>query len=151
MKNVLMIIALMTCFGIHSQWVYGEIFNGLGKPSLKRAYNLIDNNEYLSLEINDTTTKPLIGLGNFYFCGDKIFIDFILVVKGVNKLYKVNLIKARNNKKYYINNSIWTNEFIADFKLASKCLIKINQEYCIDQDYTFNFSKSAAAYNYMIK
>jgi hypothetical protein len=150
MKNLLMMMALMMCFVANSQWTYKTI-NSEFDGSFKKAYTITNNNGYLTMEVGDTITKPFIGLAGSYFCDEYTNIDFVLVVKGVNKVYKVQGMKASDSRMYYINDSIWTDEFVDDFKSASKCSIRVNQSYCTDEYYTFNFSGSTAAFNFITK
>ena len=150
MKNLLMMMALMMCFVANSQWTYKTI-NSEFDGSFKKAYTITNNNGYLTMEVGDTITKPFIGLAGSYFCDKYTNIDFVLVVNGVNKVYKVQGMKASDSRMYYINDSIWTDEFVDDFKSASKCSIRVNQSYCTDEYYTFNFSGSTAAFNFITK
>jgi hypothetical protein len=57
--------------------------------------------------------------------------------------------KSKDSQCYYFDGSIWTEEFIADFKNASKCSIRVNQSHCQNDYYTFNMSGSTAAYNFI--
>ena len=145
-----MMMALMMCLVANGQWTYKTI-NSEFDGSFKKAYTATNNSGYLIMEVGDTITKPFIGLAGSYFCDEYTTIDFVLVVQGVNKLYKVRGMKASDNRMYYIDHSIWTDEFIADFKSASKCSIRVNQEYCTDEYYTFSFSGSTAAFNFITK
>ena len=45
---------------------------------------------------------------------------------------------------------MWTDEFIKDFKSASKCFIRVQYQWC-DYHYQFDFSGSAAAYDFITK
>ena len=78
------------------------------------------------------------------------YIDFILVVNGKNKKYKLSG-KSEDGRMCSFDESIWTDEFIKDFKSASKCSIRVNQDYCIDYYYQFDFSGSTAAYDFITK
>jgi hypothetical protein len=150
MKNLLMMMALMMCFVANSQWT-NKIINSEFDGSFKRAFTATNNNGFLMMEESDTVNKPFLGLSGSYFCDDETLIDVVLVVQGVNKVYKIDAMKSGDNEMYYINDSIWTDEFVDDFKSASKCSIRVNQSYCTDEYYTFNFSGSTAAFNFITK
>tara|TARA_R110000868_G_scaffold56134_4_gene174042 strand:- start:201 stop:653 length:453 start_codon:yes stop_codon:yes gene_type:complete len=148
MKNVLMIMALMMCLVANGQWTY-KIIHSDFDGSFKRSFTATNNNGFLMMEESDTVNKPFLGLSGSYFCDDETLIEFVLVVKGVNKLYKIDAMKSGDSEMYYINDSIWTDEFVNDFKSASKCSIRVNQSYCTDEYYTFSFSGSTAAFNFI--
>ena len=161
MKKVkLMMMTLMMCLMtsvVFGQWAYKTInseFDGSGKI----AGTETNNGGYLAMGVGDSTyigttkiNRPFLFLGGSYFCDDYTYIDFVLVVNGVNKKYKLIGIRSRDGRAYYFNTSIWTDEFIKDFKSASKCSIRVNQDYCTDDYYQFDFSGSAAAYDFITK
>jgi len=76
-------------------------------------------------------------------------LNFVLTVNGVFKKYVLRG-KKSNDSRIYFFEGIWTDEFTKDFKSASKCSIRVNQDYCNDDYYIFNFSGSTAAYNFII-
>ena len=161
MKKVkLMMTTLMMCLitsVVFGQWTYKTI-NSEFDGSFKRAYTETNNDGYLMMEVGDSTyigttkiNRPSLCLRGSYFCDDYIYIDFVLVVNGVNKKYKLIGIRSRDGRMYWFDESIWTDEFIKDFKSASKCSIRVNQDYCTDDYYQFDFSGSAAAYDFITK
>ena len=161
MKKVkLTMMTLMMCLMtsvVFGQWTY-ETINSKSDGSFKKAYTETNNRGYLVMEVGDSTyndtTKiniPFLSLWGSYFCDDYIYIDFVLVVNGVNKKYKLIGIRSRDGRMYWFDESIWTDEFIKDFKSASKCSIRVNQDYCTDDYFQFDFSGSAAAYNFITK
>ena len=110
------------------------------------------------MEVGETTyndtikiNRPFLALGGSYFCDDYTYIDFVLVVNGANKKYELIGTKSSDSRMYYFDESIWTDEFIKDFKNASKCSIRVNQDYCTDDYYQFVFSGSTNAYNFITK
>ena len=158
MKKVkLMMTTLMMCLMtsvVFGQWTY----------EMDTDYYRVYPHAYtetigFGLEMEDITThigttkinRPILYLRGSYFCDDYIYIDFVLVVNGVNKKYKLIGIRSRDGRMYWFDESIWTDEFIKDFKSASKCSIRVNQDYCTDDYYQFDFSGSAAAYDFITK
>lgn len=167
MKKLKMImITLILCFisvVSFGQWTYKTI-NSEFDGSFKKAYTQTNNNGFLMMEvgeplilgekIGDTIKRPFLALKGSYFCDDVAYIDFVLVVKGVNKKYEFRGIKSNDSRMYYFDESIWSDvnsDFIGDFKNASKCLIRVNQDYCTDDYYVFNMSNSASAFNFITK
>lgn len=133
------------CFG---QWTYKHIksdFDG----TFKKAYTQINNGGFLLMEKGDKF--PFFALSGSYFCDDTASIDFVLVCNGVNKKYDIVGTKSKDSKYYYFDEEVWTEEFINDFKSASKCLIRVNQEYCSSDYYQFNMSNSTASFNFINK
>jgi hypothetical protein len=159
MKKLSM-IAVMMCLitnVVYSQWTYKTVkseFDG----SFKKAYTNTDNYGFLMMEVGEPNydgdtliQRPFLALGGSYFCDDTAYIDFVFIVDGVNKKYEIIGSKSSDSTMYYFNESIWTNEFIADFKNASKCFVRVNQDYCKKDYYQFVFSGSSASYNFIIK
>ena len=140
---------------VFGQWTYGMI-KGVLDGSSKIAYTEKNNDGYLEMVVGDRTysgtmksNRPSLTLHGSYFCDDYAYIDFVLVVNGVDKKYKLIGYISRNNRIYYFDESIWTDEFIRDFKSASKCSIRVNQYPCHDNHYQFDFSGSTVAYNFI--
>ena len=154
MKKVkLMMMTLMMCLMtsvVFGQWTcltIGSEFDG----TFKKAYTETNNRGYLMMEEGDSAyNSPFLSLWGSYFCDDYTYIDFVLVVNGVNKKYKLAG-KSFDGRMYWFDESIWTDEFIKDFKSASKCSIRVNQDYCTDDYYQFDFSGSAEAYDFINK
>jgi hypothetical protein len=153
MKITLM--CLITNF-VFAQWTHKTI-NSEFDGSFKKAYTETNNNGYLIMEFGETIyndngnkiNAPFLGLIGLYFCDDNAKIEFVFTVDGVNKKYELDGIKSTNSKMYFFSEYVWTDEFIKDFKSASKCLIRVNQTYCEDEYYKFNFSGSTSAYNFI--
>ena len=158
MKKVkLMMMTLMMCLMtsvVFGQWTEKKINSKSDGPS-KKTYTKTNNHGYLVMEVGDSvyngTIKsniPFLSLWGSCFC-DASYIDFVLVVNGENKKYKLTG-RAFDNSVYYFDESMWTDEFIKDFKSASKCFIRVQYQWC-DYHYQFDFSGSAAAYDFITK
>ncbi len=156
MKIKLMMIALMMCLSTFSfgQWSF-KVINSEFDGEFKKATTETYNNGYLTMEVRDPLYnnkflyKPFLALIGSYFCDDYTYIDIVLIVNDVNKKYKLKGTKSRDSRMYYFDESIWTDEFIKDFKGASRCSIRVNQDYCQDDYYMFNFSNSEKAYSFI--
>lgn len=160
MKNLKLMMTLMMClvtslsFG---QWTYKTI-NSEFDGEFKKSYTKTNNNGFLMMEVGDPTyqdsiiiKRPFLAIQGSYFCDESTTIDLVLVVNGTNIKYELLGEKSSDSRMYYFNEDIWTAEFIKDFKSATKCLIRVNQEYCRDDYYEFNFSGSTAAFNFITK
>ena len=152
MTTLMMCLMTSVVFG---QWTYGTI-NSKFDGSFKKAYTKTNNDGYLEMGVGDHTysgtiksNRPSLTLHGSYFCDDYAYIDFVFVVNGVNKKYKLTGCKSGDNRIYYFGGTIWTDEFIKDFKSASKCSITVHQYPCHDIYYQFDFSGSTVAYNFI--
>jgi hypothetical protein len=153
-KTITLLAILMVSANCYSQWTFKTI-NSDFDGSFKKAYTPISTTGYLFMEeINPDDTAnyklPVLALRGSYFCDDETAIDLILVVNGVNKKYQPIATKSTDSKYYFFNMNIWTDEFISDFKNASKCMIRANQEHCTDDLFTFNMDNSASAFNFVV-
>ena len=169
MKKVkLMMTALMMCLMtsvVFGQWTYTTLsslyyssfktaytktINSKPDGSFKKAYTKTNKRGYLVMEFDYTYNSPVLSLWSYSFYVGDIYIDFVLVVNGVDKKYKLTG-RAFDNRVYYFNGVIWTDEFIKDFKSASKCSIIVYQDYCPSDYYQFDFSGSEAAFDFITK
>ena len=156
MKKVkLMMMTLMMCLMtsvVFGRWTCKTI-NSRSDGPFKKAYTETNNGGYLVMEVGDSayndtikSNNPFLSLWGSCFC-DASYIDFVLVVNGENKKYKLTG-RAFDNSVYYFDESMWTDGFIKDFKSASKCFIRVQYQWC-DYHYQFDFSGSAAAFDFM--
>jgi len=118
----------------------------------KNYDSLIKYNTFIEIrQIPNGKKVPFFGLRGSYFCDDFCYIDFVLFVGNEKKIYQLRARKSSDSKYYYFQDIIWTDEFILHFKSASKCSIRVNQDYCDDDYYEFNMSGSTLAYNFITK
>ena len=143
-----MILTSLTSFGQWTHKVIDSDFDG----KFKKAYTQSNNRGWLMMEVSGTDEgKPFLYLAGSYFCDKNTTVDMVFVVNGEKHLYNLDVSKSEDSRTYYFPDGIWTDEFTAHFKAASKCLIRVNQEHCTDEYYTFNMSGSSAAYNFIVK
>ena len=151
-----LMMCLMTSI-VFGQWT-DETVNSEFDGSFKIAYTETINSKsdgYLIMEVGEPTyngtikiNRPFLALRSYHRFSDRsACIDFILVVNGVDKKYKLIGYRSSDDRTYYFDESIWTDEFIKDFKSASKCYIRVNQ----NDHYRFDFSGSAEAFDYITK
>lgn len=151
-----LIIALLTATNTFAQWTYKTVDNKFDEP-FKKAINLdYKTAGMMILEKSDYNFElgfnvPFFAVKGTYFCEEYPYVDFVFFVGGVK--YNYSFVGATSTDKEYIffNDEIWTAEFIRDFKSASKVLVRVNQSYCDNDYYEFNFSGSTAAFNFIIK
>jgi hypothetical protein len=151
MKKLFLLLTIVATNFTFGQWTSKTItsdFDG----SFKKAYTQNSGSGRLIMEsaTEDYPHAPFFALSGSYFCDDTGDIDFVLVVGLEKKQYSFKATKSKDSRMYYFNENVWTEEFITDFKTASKCLIRVNQDYCTNDYYEFNMSGSAQAYNFLI-
>ena len=162
MKKVkLTMMTLMMCLMtsvVFGQWTYEiDSFYCAPHPFASTEHN---NGGWLAMEAGDSTyigttkiIRPSLSLwapkDPSFWGGGYTYIDFVLVVNGVNKKYKLAGISSYGGCCF--DESIWTDEFIKDFKSASKCSITVYRVGYTIRHYHFDFSGSAAAYNFITK
>jgi hypothetical protein len=124
----------------------------MGDSWVEKNFNEILNLKKLYKLCNIKVIKiPSLYLHGSYFCDNETYIDFVLVVAGINVNYKISATKSKNSEIYFFDDSTWSDEFIKDFKNASKCMIRVNQNYCRSDYYEFNMSGSTSAFNFISK
>jgi hypothetical protein len=153
-------VVLFTCISnivTLGQWTY-EVIDNKFDNKFKKAYTETDNNGWLMMEVGDPifedsvwVPKPFLALRGIYFCDDYTYVDIVFIVNNVPKKYVFEATKSKDNRIYFFSESIWTAEFVGDFKRASKCLIRVNQSYCTDEYYEFSMTGSTAAYNFITR
>jgi len=143
-----MILTSLTSFGQWTHKVIDSDFDG----KFKKAYTQSNNRGWLMMEKSSTAeATPFLALAGSYFCDATTFVDIVFLVGGEKHQYKLYALKSTDSRMYYFMDDIWTDDFTAHFKAASKCMIRVNQEHCTDDYYTLNMSGSSAAYNFIVK
>jgi len=148
MKKLITILAIILFNSVNAQWVYKTIDNGFDE-SFKRAY-VADKNNEVFLTIEEDLSEPFMAILGPYYCDDIAIVEFVFIVNG-NKIHFSELAFKTEDNIYYFKSVIWTKEFKQAFLNSTSLKIRINQEYCGNDIYSFNMSKSTAAYNFIIK
>lgn len=157
--TVLVLFLLINSFSNNafSQWSYKTVNNQFDEP-FKKAITEVNNNGRLCMEVDEPYyidsiehKLPLLFLQGTYFCDEETTVDLILVVNGVNIKETFKVKKSNNSQIYFFYSGIWTEEFTKNFKLASKCLIRVNQSHCNEDYYTFKMTNSSKAYDFITK
>ena len=163
MKKVkLIMMTLMMCLMtsvVFGQWTYGTSSGMSGGK-----YSYTETNPYTLLAMYEgnricpssyaryNPSLVLYAVQDSCFCDCDTYIDsdFVLVVNGVDKKYKLTG-ETLGNIGYRFYGLTWTDELLKDFKSASNFSISVNQDQCHDHYYQFDFSGSEAAYNFITK
>lgn len=195
----ILIIALMMCLTTNvafGQWTpilewdggvtgndFKREFKGSFKTERNRGGYLVIKADSVEDDEGTVTIAPVLVLKAGYLCDRWVTIDVALVVNGKTKkhqsrarknistVWKVGSLSFTvvDNDSYTFAQTIWTDEFIRDFRSATRATITVNQdggsplnenlEYCKNdyaytnptKTYQFNFAGSAAAYDFVAK
>jgi hypothetical protein len=116
---------------------------------LKDLVEELRNTNKYATEKTKIVKSPLLYLYGTYFCDDVTIIDLTFTVNGESRKYNFKVYKSDDSKCYYFSKSIWDENFLNDFKSASKAKLRVNQSHCTTDYYEFSFSGSSNAINFI--
>lgn len=155
-KATLLLCLALIGLTASSQWTH-KVINSEFDGKFKKAFTKIDNGGFLAMEVGeipiDTSEDkyPFIYLMGVYFCDESTTMQIALFVGKEIKNYEAEATKSNDSRVYYISDDIWTPEFVSDFKKASRCSIRVNQDYCTTDYFSFNMTGSSNAFNFISK
>ncbi len=147
MKKVLS-VALLIATNTFGQWTYKTIDNKFDEP-FKKAISEDKRGNFIMLEQDENA--PFLAIKGSYFCEESLFVELSFQINGTKKLFAFDVDVSDDKRCLYFSEYIWDEEFTSAFKSANKLLVRVNQEYCTDDYFEFNFSGSTAAYNFINK
>jgi hypothetical protein len=153
-KATLLLCLALIGLTASSQWTH-KVINSEFDGKFKKAFTKIDNGGFLAMEVGeipiDTTDDryPFMYIMGVYFCDEGTTIEMALYVGKEIKKYDIRATKSNDSRTYYFNDDMWTPEFVSDFKKASKCSIRVNQDYCTTDYFSFNMTGSTDAFNFI--
>ena len=148
MKKLLFtLILLLSIYYAYSQWSFQSVSNGFD-DTYRIAYTSENNGSFLKLERLDNG-DILFYLQGGYYCDENPSIDLVFIVNGVSIKYYIE--GAKNNKSniMFFTDDLIDSELLDSFQKCSVLKIRINQEYCDSETYSFNMSKSTSALNFI--
>lgn len=149
MKNLLFTIALTTLISAtsYSQWSYNRVDNGFDIP-YRIAYTETYNKSFLKLENFEGAVAFYLQGG--YFCDETPFVEMsFLVGNEYQRFYKESSL-GEDNDIIFIMDDINGSNILSSFKNCSILKIRVTDDECEDEIYTFNMSRSASAFNYIL-
>jgi hypothetical protein len=151
MKNLLIIIALMATTA-KAQWVTKNVDNGIDEP-YHIAYCMSSSDGGI-LKLEENYGEIAFYIAGRYFCSDNPIVDIGIRVNGETHRYHIVGRKSRDNKSVFLIDNLLEDEradFLQDFKNASSLVMRVNEEHCTDEYYTFVMAGSTKAFNFMLK
>lgn len=152
MKKLLLIAAILMAKTTYSQWVFKTIDNGIDVP-YKIAYcTSSDKKGLLKMEQGDEGVA--LYLTGSYFCDENPSVDVALMVNGEPQRYNFYGYKSQDNETVFIIVNMLDEDrvqFLKDFKMCTKFIIRINETHCTSDIYSFNMLNSIKAFEFMSK
>jgi hypothetical protein len=121
--------------------------NGFDDP-YRIAYTSTNNGAFLKLE--NVGGSIIFYIQGGLYCDEEPYVDFIFVVNGVDVKFNRRCVKSNSNDVVFFTADLVNGEMYESFKKCSLIKIRINEDYCGSEIYTFNMNKSTSALNYMI-
>ena len=148
MKNLFLTIVLFFSVSVaYSQWNYERIDNGFDEP-YRIAYTKLNNNSILKLE--NVYGEIAFYIQGGYFCDEEPLVEMSFLVGSEYHKFYVYGAKGDDSKVIFIMDDINGSNILSDFKNCSLLKIRITDDICDDEIYTFNMSRSSSAFNYIL-
>jgi hypothetical protein len=151
MKKLLSLIIVTTLINVsYSQWVTRTVDNGLD-DTYKIAY-CPDANKSSLLKMEMVNDNIVLYVTGSYFCDDNPLIEIAMKVGASNVRYSFTGTKSRDSKTiFFINRMISyeTEDFIKNFELAERLVMRVNESHCEDEMYIFDMTNSRLALKFM--
>jgi len=143
--SVSMLLSVSNAF---SQWVTKAIDNGLDNP-YKIAYcdSKLSDSFYAKME--KSQSKMAFYVSGGFFCEDAILVDVAFKVNGEWKKYQFVGTTSSTKKTLFIIDDLTTSTCFEDFKSATDMVMRISDNVCGSEDYSFNMANSTNAYNFV--
>jgi hypothetical protein len=148
MKKILFTIILLTSISsTYSQWSFQSVSNDFDDP-YRIAYTSENNGAILKLErLSDGGVMFYIQSSDY--CDADPYVDLVFVVNGVNVKYYIEGVKNNQSDMVFFTADLVNSELLESFKKCSVLKVRVNQEYCDSEIYSFNMSKSTSALNFI--
>lgn len=129
-----------------AQWTYKTVQNGFDDP-FRKAYTQTNNGGFLAME--EDVEQPLLYLYGTYFCDDLIEVDMVFQTPSGDKKYRLESYKSKDSKILFFDQSLANEEFVSDFKSATRVRIRVNESHCRNEYYEFSMSGSTKALQFI--
>lgn len=144
MKKLFVIFALFTATKSQAQWENKVGDNGFDDPYRYSVCYTSDGQNFAKLEkLNDTSVLVVVYEG--YICNERPKIEYSFKVGNDNDKYDVYGVRSTDKKRVMMSAVVNTGDFVRSFKLASVMRIRLNDESCGSQIFTFDMTYSQSA------
>lgn len=151
-KLILITLTLMVSQLSYSQWITRNIDNGLDAP-YRIAY-AEDSRHKVLLKLEATESTIALYVTGSYYCSDYPIVDLAFKVGEESRRHTVVGKKSHDSKTVFIVFDLLEEDredFLNDFKQAKSVVMRINEETCTDEYYSFIMTNSSKAFSFMMK
>ena len=149
MKKSIFSIALLLLSGkAFGQWVNKSVDNGLDNP-YKIAYCDSKQSSMFYAKLEKTSKGTAFYVSGGYFCEDAILVDVSFKVNEEWKKYQFVGTTSSSKKSLFIIDDLTSQTCFEDFKSATDMFMRIKDNVCGSDDYTFNMTNSTNSYNFV--
>lgn len=154
MKKLILSVGMALTFNnAFGQWVNKFVDNGFDEP-YKICYNSAKNDDDVLAKLEfadyDGSGRIIFYIQGGYFCGETIKADISFLVNGVYEKYSTNGDVASDHESLFLIHDLRNDIILENFKKASMMKIRINDDICGEEIYTFSMTGSTSAYNYVL-
>jgi hypothetical protein len=147
-KLIFSVSMLLSVSNAFSQWMTKAVDNGLDNP-YKIAYCDSKQTDTFYAKLEKTSKGTAFYVSGGYFCEDAILVDLAFKVDGEWKKYQFVGYTSSSKKSLFIIDDLTTQTCLEDFKSATDMVMRINDNVCGSDDYTFNMANSTSSYNFV--
>jgi len=151
-KIILITLTLVLTQFSYSQWVTRSIDNGLDQPYRIAYAEDTRHKVLLKLEATENTIAFYLTAG--YYCSEHPVVDLAFKVGEENRRHSFIGTKSRDSKSLFIVYDLLSeanSDFLNDFKQAKSIVMRVNEEHCTDEYYSFIMTGSTRAFEFMMK
>ena len=142
-----MFVLLSSIGSAYSQWSFEYVKNDFDEP-YRIAYTTQNNSAILKLE--NVYGAIFFYIQGSYYCDENPLIDLVFVVNGENVRYNIIGQKSDKDDVIFFTGDLMNEEMVESFKKCSTLKIRVNENYCTSETYSFNMSKSTSALTYIL-
>lgn len=147
MKKLIISVGVMLSFGLNAQWINKNVNNGFDDP-YRICYTAENNGAVLKLENVDGIIVFYLNGG--YYCDDLLSVDFSFIVNGVTKKYSGLKSKSEDNTIVWLVDDLVADEMYLDFKSCSTLKLRITDNICETEIFSFSMAGSTSAINFIL-
>jgi hypothetical protein len=147
-KLIFSVSMLLSISNAFSQWVNKSVDNGLDTP-YKIAYCDSKQTTTFYAKLEKSTNGMAFYVSGGYFCEDAILVDLAFKVNGEWKKYQFVGTTSSSKSSLFIIDDLTTDACFEHFKSATDMVMRINDNVCGSDDYTFNMTNSTNSYNFV--
>lgn len=150
MKKVycMLLLCSLSFFSL-SQWTFKKVNNDFDEPYMI-AFTQTNNGAWLKLEALDNKEIAFYIKGGYY-CDETVLVDFVFMVNGQPEKYSLWCPVGSKSDAIFFTFDLANSVFFNSFLKSSVLKIRVTEDVCKDEYYTFSMTNSRNAYNFLMK